>query len=354
MGRYSFLLLFLLTGRCLGQGQDSLSYAERFEILEAELDTIGLFHLIDDLLAEQQMHSEWAFRLMYNSSVISAGRDFNVRQQGWSPGISYYHKSGAYADWSSYIDTAIDPLINLSLLNVGYIKLLDEQWSINAYYEHNFNHSDSVNIILSDAVGTQVLFDFNLAEINIDYAFLFGQDTGHRMLISLGKSIEWADAPVLKNINFYPSVSASFGTATAYFQRFSQNQLNAYAIELLGLRELTDEEIQRRVREENLSVQQEARLRYARALVNRFDGERTDLTEVLQALNPIDETSVFTLLSYNLSLPVLFNLTPNTQASLSYSYSVPIQLPGLSKNLVKLEPTGYFSFSISHRIGWAK
>src|SRR5689334_14305498 len=67
-------------------------------------DSLDIFNLIDSLLTmeENAPHSQLAVRLAYNSNVFYAGRTLGIDQFGLSPGISYYHKSGLYADVSAF------------------------------------------------------------------------------------------------------------------------------------------------------------------------------------------------------------------------------------------------------------
>ena len=53
--------------------------------------------------------SQLAVRLSYNSNVLSAGRTLGIENFGLAPGLSYYHKSGLYADVSGYWSKDFDP-----------------------------------------------------------------------------------------------------------------------------------------------------------------------------------------------------------------------------------------------------
>src|SRR5688572_31714787 len=66
-------------------------------------DSLSIFSLIDSLLQQGDLEaSQLAVRLSYNSNVLSTGRTLGINNFGLAPGVSYYHKSGLYADLSGY------------------------------------------------------------------------------------------------------------------------------------------------------------------------------------------------------------------------------------------------------------
>ena len=60
----------------------------------------------------------------------------------------------------------------------------------------------------------------------------------------------------------------------------------------------------------------------------------------------VSTTESFGLMSVNFSLPVSFTIK-NLSIMLSYSYSIPIALPGEE---FELDPIGYFGTTLSYRI----
>src|SRR5690349_516475 len=66
-------------------------------------DTLSIVDLIDSLLTlDDELKSQLAVRVGYNSNVLEAGRTLGIENFGLSPAISYYHKSGLYADLTGY------------------------------------------------------------------------------------------------------------------------------------------------------------------------------------------------------------------------------------------------------------
>src|SRR5690349_679100 len=82
-------------------------------------DSLNIFNLIDSLISLEGniIHSQLAVRLAYNSNVLYTGRTLGIDQFGLSPGVSYYHKSGLYADVSCFWSKDFDPKYYLTILS---------------------------------------------------------------------------------------------------------------------------------------------------------------------------------------------------------------------------------------------
>ena len=91
------LLILIITACCeisFSQHADSLLLSQTETELSFD-DSLSIFYLIDSLLQQGDLDvSQLAFRLSYNSNVLSTGRTLGIENFGLSPGISYYHKSG--------------------------------------------------------------------------------------------------------------------------------------------------------------------------------------------------------------------------------------------------------------------
>ncbi|MEQ8425859.1 MAG: hypothetical protein RIA63_14170, partial [Cyclobacteriaceae bacterium] len=99
----------------------NIELSELDSILSLE-DSLSIFNLIDSLIQlETSSKSQIAVRVGYNSNAASSGRTLGISQFGLSPGVSYYHKSGAYLDASGYWSTEYDPSYYLTILSAGYI-----------------------------------------------------------------------------------------------------------------------------------------------------------------------------------------------------------------------------------------
>lgn len=328
----------------ISTAQDDLhSFEEELAQLELEMDSLSIFGFLDSMINATTAKSEIGIRIGYSSSRLTAGRDFNTQQRGYSPGISYYHKSGAYADFTSFLNNKEARSFDQSILHAGYLWIPDKQWTINPYVEKTFSHQREP-YDLSQSIGTNVSYDFNLAEVSLDYSFLWGKKTGHRFIGSLNKRIELKNIPLVKKLTIYPTISVIAGTSDIFTYQYSTAQVDDY---LLELQYLTNDEIRDLRVSGQINTQQAIDLVAARTLLN--EGNEEDRDYLVSLLNTLEADNIFSLLSYSISFPVSFKIGPKTSLLLSYAYSVPIELPGED---LGVDPTGFFSFSLSRRITW--
>jgi hypothetical protein len=340
MRRISLAILLLSSISCWAQ-QDSLSIEQQLLQLELELDSASLFDFLDSLLAIPVTKSEVGIRMGYSSSRLSAGRDFNQQQKGLTPGVSYYHKSGLYADLSTFFDGQYSPAAYQSILHGGFMWLPNRKWVVNPYLERTFNHQYSSDLFYS--LGTSISYDFKLFETSIDYAFLWGNDTGHRIIPSLSKKIRFNNVPLVKTLTLYPSISLMSGTTTIFNYQYSSSQIDDY---LLEIQSLSDDEIRFLRISGRITTEQAIQLRVTRRLL--LEGDNTDKAFLKDLLNTLEEDKAFALLSYTISLPASFTFG-RTNVMISYSYSFPQRVPGED---LDLDPTGYINLTLRQRITW--
>src|SRR5688572_2481757 len=92
-----WLFILILSAPCVTYAQRADSLLTKAALTSQ--DTLSIVDLIDSLLMlEDDLSSQFAVRVGYNSNVLSAGRTLGIENFGLAPGISYYHKSGLYAD----------------------------------------------------------------------------------------------------------------------------------------------------------------------------------------------------------------------------------------------------------------
>lgn len=331
------ILLSLSIISLLAQTEE-LSLEEQLAQLESELDSIALFGLFDEYL-NQSPDSEFGLRFSYSGSRLSAGRDFNQNQRGYSPGISYYHSSGLYLDWTTFFDNQSDGAINLSIFHAGYMWMPTTKWIVNPYFEKTFNHQNSTNE-LTWSMGTGVTRDFKVAELGVDYAFLWGSSVGHRLIPSMTKSFKVKRVPLLGNVSFYPSISLVAGTTTIFSYLYSDDQVEDY---LTQIQSLTEQDVLALRRNGTITAEQTQDLILAIRLLESGNPDAANIIE--DFINELQEENSFELLSTNLSLPVSFKIK-KTSIMAGYTYSIPYRLPGEDQSV---DPTGFFSFSISRR-----
>jgi len=179
-------------------------------------DSLSIFTLIDSLmqLEEYETKSMMAVRLGYNSNANASGRSLGISQFGLSPGASYYHKSGLYADASGYWSSEYDPGYYLTILSAGYIGVISQKWSfLGEYSRYIYSQlGDSVTISYSNSASLSNFIDVKPFTFRLDYTLLFGDKTGHRIMPGVMLNLEKKNWKKLDRILFYPSFNLLLGT----------------------------------------------------------------------------------------------------------------------------------------------
>ncbi|MBV6646754.1 MAG: hypothetical protein KI790_14955 [Cyclobacteriaceae bacterium] len=347
--------IFICLSTSLSAQTDEIDYAVELAQLEAELDSFSIFNLIDSLLTSTaQTPSEWNIRFGYTSNILSAGRNFGIEQHGFSPGISYYHRSGMFADFAGFWNSANEPKYNLTMLTVGYMGLISGKWSYSLSYEkwfYNLGASDSSQISFSNGLGASVSYDMRWLNTSFDYSFLFGNSTAHRLIWSTSGDIRIKNFWIFDRVRIYPTFSMIIGNGDVTSFRFTDDEaINT----LYDLSTATAEELEqyrtlvRRQRRAGEITNEQARNTIS--LIN-FLEENGELPANLQQqleeeLFVYSSSSEFGLLNYGFSLPVSFQKR-NWSLLVSYSYSIPVSLPG---EAFELNPIGYFGATLSLRV----
>lgn len=187
-----------------------------FEDILSFEDSLSIFTLIDSLMELEavELKSSMAIRLGYNSNASSSGRTLGIDQFGLSPGVSYYHKSGAYLDVTGYFSTEYDPKYYLNILSGGYIGYISPKWSFLSEYSRYFysDLGDSVYISYKNSFSISNFFDVKPFTFRLDYTLLFGEQVGHRLLPGVMLNLEKRNWKKIDRILFYPSINVLFGS----------------------------------------------------------------------------------------------------------------------------------------------
>lgn len=343
--------------------QDSLSYAEQLRAIELEMDSLSMFNLIDSLFTmESILKSELNIRFSYSSSVTSAGRDYGLNQAGLSPGVAFYHKSGFYGDISSYWNSGSAPKYNPTILSTGYLFVSSSKWSYSFDYEKwLYNPQDSSENPLTNSLGASTSYDFKVGFANIDYSLLFGEETAHRIIGNVSGRINLGKWWIFKDINIYPSTNIMLGnseiTQLRITNRISDDQIKQRLSQLNSFEELANNQknylslLLFGANEQGI-ISNEERFQLRSKIRNNNDLNENDKQILLRVINSFNQTSEFVesnkfgLLNYSFTLPISLSTT-RLNILLSYTYSIPVKLPG---EFFSVNPIGYFGASISYRI----
>lgn len=265
-------------------------------------DSLSIFRLLDSLMSlEDALTSQLAVRMAYNSNVLSAGRTLGIDQFGLAPGLSYYHKSGLFADVSSYWSNDFEPNYYLTVLSAGYMHIVNKTISIMGSYDRYFYHFDGNEYLpYENTLTISPFFDFNYVALRTDYAYYFGNQNAHRIMPSMQLNLAKKKWLGIDKISFTPGVFVMFGNE-----------------------ELTEVEIDfPRTRFEALRNYQKYGTTY-RIIVN--------------------ERNVFGLMNYSFSFPL--NIThKNWSFSMSYVYNIPKALAG---EVITLSESGFVAAGLT-------
>ncbi|HCM77850.1 MAG TPA: hypothetical protein DIS90_15810 [Cytophagales bacterium] len=305
----AFLVILLSACSYTSRAQQADSLFNDFELSELDSifsfqDSLSIFNLIDSLLQSEGLYnkSSMAFRLGYNSNATGSGRTLGIDQFGLSPGISYYHKSGAYMDASGYWSNEYEPSYYLTILSAGYLGAITNKWSILAEYSRYF-YSDlgpDVVVAYENSLGVSNFIDVKPLTFRLDYTLLFGEKTGHRIMPGVMLNLEKRNWKGFDRILFYPSFNL-----------------------LLG------------------SEQYEQYLPYARTLIGSLIRVRNGLP-----LYYLDKGTDFGIMNYSFSLPLSMNVG-NWNFLLSYAFNIP---KALSNEQFQPENSGFITASVTRYI----
>ena len=308
----AILLLLLSACPAISQAQhadsllikkDSLALSSLSEFFTHE-DSLDIFDLIDSLLKMEPMKgtSMIGARLGYNSNVIADNRTFNISQFGLAPGVSYYHKSGLYADYSAYWSQEYKPNFYLSIASMGYLHSITKWYSVLGEYSHYFYNQagdSTVSVPYTNNVGLSNYFQVKRAVFRLDYYFYFGDKVAHRIMPSLGVNLVKRKWKGLDRISFYPTFNVLFGTEEVVNYELYPDFLD--------------------------------RVRY-----NRTNTPRKPLVYERKHTE-------FGVMNYSISTPI--SITKKDWTFLvSYTYNIPKPLPGED---LSLQSGGYVSFSVT-------
>ena len=179
-------------------------------------DSLSIFNMIDSLIqtSVDQGASQLAIRVAYNSNVGSAGRTLGINKFGLSPGLSYYHKSGLYADASAYWSKEFDPDYYLTVLSAGYLWPVTKRWSLIAEYNRYLynQRGEDVYAPYKNNLGVSNFIEFKPVTFRLDYSFFFGEKSGHRIMPGMFVSLEKRNWGKVNRFLFYPSFNVMFGS----------------------------------------------------------------------------------------------------------------------------------------------
>ncbi len=346
---YHICLIFLFVGPWTLLAQEK-SYAEQLDALIAEMDSISIFNLIDSTLAAgtSNPYSELNIRAAYSSNVAVAGRNYGINQHGFSPGLSFYHKSGLFGDLTGYWNSAYEPSYNVTMLSFGYFGNKSNFSYVPSYERWIYNKDETATLFnnLSLSMSQKIKF----LSLGIDYSFLFGNKTAHRLILSASGYFSIKDVWFFDAITFMPTSSVLFGNDEITTQRFTESDVFRANIESLYPISQLSEEQQRTILRE-LLASDAITFKRAAILYRNLNTYGSILSPTMIARYEAEQIeNVFGLMNLNFSIPLFFTID-QFNIALTYSYNIPYSLPG---EVISFDPISYLSASVTYRIPFRK
>jgi len=208
-------IAFLGAKHCLAQNPDSVNFKKQNSSVLSFDDSLSIFNLIDSLVEYPELlegGSSLVARLGYNSNITSANLSIGLNQFGLSPGLTYYHKSGLYADATAYWSQEYSPSLYLTVPSLGFLKSI-KKWTLNLEYSHYFyTFSDSTyHSPYTNTASLNNFFEVKPFLFRLDYALYFGDKTVHRIMPAIMLNLEKKNWLGLKRVLLYPTFSVLFG-----------------------------------------------------------------------------------------------------------------------------------------------
>lgn len=278
------------------------------DTFEEEFDTLSLIQLIDSLLLlEASRTSQISLHFGYTSEVSNAGRTLEVKQYGFNPGISYFHKSGIYADVSGYWNSQFNPNYDLTVMSVGYLGLISPKLSFSVAYDHSFFTDNDPEFdlpprvlelllppVLNNSLSGGLDLDLGFIESGVDYAWLFGDESAHRLQWSISGDIKKRNILKMDRIALRPSISLLYGNQDIISISYSRDAFAATRFPFV-----------------------------------------------------ISKENAFGLMNYQLSLPIQLTKNP-FHLVFDYNYNIPQSLPG---EKYEYENNSFFSIDLYYTFG---
>lgn len=290
---------------------------------ELAKDSLSIIELIDSLLLTDFRFSSLLIRTAYTSNIMYAGRDFGISQYGFSAGLSYYHKTGLFADVTTFWNSDYEPHINPTSFSLGYMGSLTRKWGFIASYDHYLylknDEYEDISYPLTNALNASTYFDFKYFSVGLDYSFLFGEETAHRLRPNMYGIIRIKNLGFIDEIDIFPSVSMLLGDETLYYLDENYSQIKS-VLENYGIDDF-----------------------------NRFRQRRPRLAQYIYSnYVTYDERSenVFGIMNYSVSLPIMVRIGRFTVSS-GYYVNFPVALPGED---IDLSPNNYFNVGLMYTI----
>jgi hypothetical protein len=152
----------------------------------------------------------------YNSNVLSAGRTLGIENFGLSSGLSYYHKSGFYADASGFWSKDFDPSYYLTVASLGYMHSFSRKFSFMAGYDRYFYNlpKQDAYVPYKNTLSVTPILELKPVMLSVNYSFYFGDTYAHRIMPSISLVLAKKKLAKIDRVAISPSFYMLMGNET--------------------------------------------------------------------------------------------------------------------------------------------
>jgi hypothetical protein len=217
-----FIMIFILVVKAQAQDEKSLNQLieEMDSLFAAELLPLDLIDIVDKILASEDIKfSSLIFRTGYVSNITSAGRSFGFDKYGFVPSIMYSHYSGFNGSVTGYWGSAFEPKYYMTNASLGYMNNKHKHWSFSLNHDSFIFHDTLTDRPFGNSAQSAIYYQTKKFDIGLDYAFLYGKETAHRISINPSFNIVVNIKKPIESIRFMPGLSFQWGNANILYLR---------------------------------------------------------------------------------------------------------------------------------------
>jgi hypothetical protein len=328
---------------------DSL-YSELDSLFAEEHIPSDLLTLVDSLIAlDTARISSLNVRLGYVSNIVSAGRSFGFEKYGLTPGITFYHHSGLFGGFTGYWNSEDEPHYYMTNLSVGYLYQKLKSWTFVVNHDFYLYNDSLPKHSFDKSAQASVYYQYKKVNINLDYAYLYGEETAHRITLSPNARIKMKTHGLIQSITLLPGASFMWGNSNVYYLRQPRTALN----DLYGIVKANDfPKLNLRNYVKLVYYLEQNRMFLARNLLHQRDYTDAQITKLMDAYyaGQVHGQNTFGFMNYNFSIPIILRTGPFS-LTLNYTYNIPVSLPGESYHY---DANGFFSATLSYNVFFIK
>jgi hypothetical protein len=303
--------------------------------LEDELaaDSLDILDLIDSLLLSDFRFSQLSIRLGYTSDITYAGRNFGISQYGFGAGVSYYHKTGLFADLSGFWNSSLKPAYNPTITSLGYFGSFTKKWTFTLSYNHFFYNQPEDDLSyypIANSLNSASFLELGKFTLAAEYSFMFGDENAHRIRGNLMYTVSKNNWGAIDRFVFMPTASVLMGNSLIYQITPVYPTVNLstrYDVRQIMFDQYGEAEIR--------NLWRNNKEKYIELERQTYQQNKDILTNYI-----LTSENVFGIMNYSFSLPFYFYIN-NFTFALSYHYNIPVALPGED---ISIDSNGYRPF----------